>query len=276
MTFSALLRISRPRFWMYVCGPLTIVIANAVAQNVAISLPMTLAMALYCTLPANLLIYGVNDIFDYDTDVLNAKKQGYEQALPPDNRRALWRAIAITNLPLLALLAWLLREQTSALLFLGGFLLTGIGYSAPPLRTKTKPFLDAATNILYVLPAFALHTALTGTAPSATLIAASWLWCAAMHAYSAMPDITADQRANLPTIATTLGIRGTSLFCAVCYGAAGLLHAPVGILLSIPYLAMCWRSYRANSESATRHDYTLFPTINATIGFLLFWSIILL
>jgi 4-hydroxybenzoate polyprenyltransferase len=276
MTFATLLRISRPRFWTYIIGPLSIVIASAVAQNVSISLPITLTIALYCTLPANLLIYGVNDIFDYDTDVLNAKKQGYEQTLPPDNRRALWRAIALTNLPLLTLLAWLLREQTSALLLLCAFLITGIGYSAPPLRTKTKPFLDAATNILYVLPAFALHTAITGTAPGSAVIAAAWLWCAAMHAYSAIPDIAADRSAHLPTIATTLGIRGTSFFCAACYGIAGILYAPVGLLLSTPYLAMCWRSYRANNEAATRRDYTLFPTINATIGFLLFWSIIIL
>jgi 4-hydroxybenzoate polyprenyltransferase len=97
-----------------------------------------------------------------------------------------------------------------------------------------------------------------------------------MHAYSAIPDITADRSANLPTIATTLGIRGTSAFCAACYGTAGLLWPPVGIVLAIPYLTMCWRSYSANNEATTRHDYTFFPTINTIVGFLLFWSIIIL
>jgi 4-hydroxybenzoate polyprenyltransferase len=43
-----------------------------VTENVRLSIVVLLMI--YFTYPANLLVYGVNDIFDYETDKLNAKK----------------------------------------------------------------------------------------------------------------------------------------------------------------------------------------------------------
>jgi 4-hydroxybenzoate polyprenyltransferase len=37
-------------------------------------------LLLWATLPFNLLIYGVNDIFDQETDALNSRKGGLEGA----------------------------------------------------------------------------------------------------------------------------------------------------------------------------------------------------
>jgi 4-hydroxybenzoate polyprenyltransferase len=276
MRFSEIVKISRPRFWLYLLGPVLIALPSTWPLPAEHQASISILFFVYATLPANLLIYGVNDIFDYETDILSAKKQGYEHALPPDNRKTVWKWLALTNIPFIIALGWLMKDNWLALSLFGAFLLTGIGYSAPPLRTKTKPFLDAATNILYVLPGFALYTALTGHLPAPVIIIASWLWCAAMHAYSAIPDITADSRAKLHTIATVLGVRGTSLFCLICYGTAGLALPPITTILALPYIIMCLRSFRANSETATARDYTRFPAINASVGFLLFWSLILL
>ena len=36
------------------------------------------SFVVYFLIPANILIYGINDIFDYDTDKLNPKKGTYE------------------------------------------------------------------------------------------------------------------------------------------------------------------------------------------------------
>jgi 4-hydroxybenzoate polyprenyltransferase len=47
--------------------------------------------------PFNLLIYGVNDIFDQETDALNSRK-GFEGARsPPESRRI--TAVVLTNAP---------------------------------------------------------------------------------------------------------------------------------------------------------------------------------
>jgi 4-hydroxybenzoate polyprenyltransferase len=60
-----------------------------------------LARLVYFTLPANLLIYGVNDIADYDTDKNNPKKQSYESLLTPDKQKIMRLLIAATNIPFL-------------------------------------------------------------------------------------------------------------------------------------------------------------------------------
>lgn len=44
-----------------------------------------------------------------------------------------------------------------------------------------------------------------------------------MHAYSAIPDIQADQKAGIATVATVLGARWTSRYCIFLYVASGIL-----------------------------------------------------
>ena len=70
------LKVSRPRFWIYIIGPVLLVLASFL--NISKDL---LLLILYLTYPANLLIYGVNDIADRDTDALNIKKGSYEHLL---------------------------------------------------------------------------------------------------------------------------------------------------------------------------------------------------
>ena len=54
------------------------------------------ATMLYATFPANLLIYGINDVFDYETDTLNAKKEEYETLLHPrEHFRIFWWSVVL-------------------------------------------------------------------------------------------------------------------------------------------------------------------------------------
>ena len=70
------LRISRPRFWLYLLGPFLI---GAIAADTAnFFWPALAVFAFYFTFPANMLIYGVNDIFDYEADKHNPAKKGSE------------------------------------------------------------------------------------------------------------------------------------------------------------------------------------------------------
>ena len=103
-----------------------------------------------------------------------------------------------------------------------GFAVFGIFYSAPP-RFKTKPILDSASNVLYIFPG-ALAFYLSGAQDlSPQLFGAAWCWAMAMHAYSAVPDITADKSNGLQTVATLLGFRGTLFFCLMLYALATTL-----------------------------------------------------
>lgn len=274
MTIRQILAVSRPRFWGYLLGPFVVGVAAAYPQGNWLP---TVVMGLFFTLPANLFIYGINDIFDYETDRHNPKKQTYETLVTPKDRWPLLVAIAVLVVPFLGLVHAM--SEPAAVMF-GGFLLLGLCYSAPPIRTKTKPLLDSMTNVLYALPGFFAYGLFTYNYPPAAISLAALLWCAAMHAYSAVPDIAADRKAGLATIATWLGARGTIIFCLVCYlGAALASISYVGgfaVLGALVYGAIMLASLADTHRQQVFRLYRLFPYINMVMGGLLFLGIVTL
>lgn len=268
------LQISRPRFWIYVFGPYLVGLAAAINSPGDLQGLPTLIYGLYFLLPANVLIYGINDIFDYDTDRRNPKKTDYEALVTPEKRRPLAVAILATNLPFLVMLPIL---WPSAMLAMSLFLVFSIFYSAPPIRAKTKPILDSAFNILYVFPGAAAYQLVTGEFPPVATIIAGGLWTMAMHAYSAIPDISADREARIATVATLLGRNGTLLFCLAMYLASAALAFPfigwAAIVLAAVFTAMIVISFASSEDGGIFNVYRRFPLVNAGAGFLLFWYI---
>jgi lycopene elongase/hydratase (dihydrobisanhydrobacterioruberin-forming) len=273
---SFLLKVSRPRFWFYILGPYVVGLVAGSANITESAQPILFLIGLYFTLPANLLIYGVNDIFDYETDRINEKKANYEALVMPDRRRELWIAIAVTNLPFVAVLFY---ANAAALIGLATFLFLSIFYSAPPIRAKTKPFLDSAFNILYAMPGFFAYSLKTGEFAPAILAAAAGCWTAAMHAFSAIPDIEVDRRAGLATIATLCGPYGTIAVCFVLYGAAAVLSASylgfASFTVGSAYLILMLASIYSVKTGRIFNLYRAFPLINIAAGFVLFWTIAL-
>lgn len=261
-----LLRVSRPRFWMYLLGPYMVALA---ATSLRPPTEVWL-LGLYLTLPANLLIYGVNDLFDVETDRLNPKKRDYESLLLPSQRWGLVAAILLLNLPFLALVPFLPHAWPWLLLFV----VTGVGYSMPPLRAKSRPVLDAVFNILYVAPGLAAYATLSGGQPPLLVLVASLLWCMAMHAYSAVPDIAADRAADVPTVATLFGRVNTLVLCGVAYALAALLAfhwvGSFALLGGLAYLAMIALSLRSRGPDQLFALYRRFPVLNTALGGALF------
>ena len=165
--------------------------------------------------------------------------------------------------------------RARALLAFCGFAFCGVFYSAPP-RFKTKPILDSASNVLYIFPgalAFYLSSAQEISLP---LFGAAWCWAMAMHAYSAVPDITADKSNGLQTVATLLGFRGTLFFCLMLYAlAATLSFAHLGALsiaLGAVYVGLMLFSLRQPNEATLLRVYRWFPLINSLCGMALFFA----
>lgn len=276
MSIAKLLRISRPRFWIYLLGPYLIGSILAFEPTQLILQWQFWLGFIYFTFPANLLIYGVNDIFDYETDKLNPKKIEYETLVTPKERIRLWIFILATNIPFILAL-YLINPLTSIGIL--GFLFLGIQYSALPIRAKAQPFLDSLFNILYIFPGIIGYSLFSNTINlDYRLLISAGLWTMAMHTYSAIPDIKADRASNTPTIATALGSKSTLIYCFICYTLSGILLAqfspPLGIGTAIIYGFMIGLSYNQNSARIFRL-YTYFPLLNALIGFVLFWSIVI-
>ena len=271
MHLKLLYRTSRPRFWIYIIGPLLIALAAAGQAPTA----GVYVLLLYATLPANLLIYGVNDIFDQETDRFNKKKGSYEVLLNQRSVKLISYAIVGLQAPLLAALIVLL--PVGSLAWLGLFLLTGIGYSMPPIRAKARPFIDAAFNILYAALGFAAYRVLSGQQPPLVVVLASLFWCMAMHAYSAVPDITADKQAHTPTIATIMGAKPTIILCGLFYGVAGgLMYEYLGwfsLIAAAIYIMLMIRSYQAVASQDLFKWYARFPLINSVLGMVMFFVV---
>jgi 4-hydroxybenzoate polyprenyltransferase len=273
LSFGRVLRLSRPRFWIYLFGPYLIGILAALSGpddlGRILRSPRTLAFALFFLFPANLLVYGVNDIFDYETDRRNPKKQGYETLLAPELQSQAWIWIIACTFPFFLAA---LRLPAIAVAGIVLFSLLSIFYSAPPVRAKARPFVDMAFNALYAMPALVGYGIGGGMRwPVAPLLAAAF-WCFAMHAYSAVPDITADREAKIATTATVLGKRKAILLCSAFYAASALIAAfvapvgPLALVLGTGYLVLMSWSWRAPDDAALHRIYAIFPAFNTLSG----------
>lgn len=289
-----IIRLSRPRFWIYLAGPFLIGFASVdgMVRDFPELWPLivltVLPFFLHFTFPANLFLYGVNDIFDEETDRLNEKKSSYETRLTSSSHTRAWFWIALWQLPVYFYFAYLLSFQNvktgmlqvlTAGLALILFYLFSFFYSAPPIRAKARPFLDSASNILYILPglfAFLLFSPISKL--DWRLVAAASLWCMAMHAYSAVPDIKADTDAKLKTIATVLGKNRTLWLCACLYAGSVLLSAHalgwLGYALGAVYLLLIGLSLKTKTDKELFGYYKLFPWINTFSGAALFLFIV--
>lgn len=275
MTPRQVLRISRPRFWLYEAGTFAV---GAVAAGSFGHWPLLLAWFAYFLFPANFLIYGVNDVFDYETDRRNAKKGDYEDLLPPSEHRKVLRLAALLTAPFLPLLLFV---PPGALLPFALFLACAVWYSAPPVRAKARPFLDSLFSAgHYVATAWFAYELAGNPVAAPWALLAGVLWCAAMHAYSAVPDIEADGGAGLRTVATVLGAERTIAACAALYLAAGLLAASAlgywAAALAVPYLVLMASSYRtARAGGSVMGQYRVFPYLNACAGAVIWWALAL-
>ena len=259
--------LSRPRFWLYLAGPVIVGVVYGAAGPGEVVQPITVALFAYFLLPANLFLYGVNDIFDADIDALNPKKAEDGREVQYTGSRAVAAVVASATLLGAAFVPFLPR---TALLPFAGFYLLGVAYSAPPLRFKTTPFLDSLSNGLYVLPALVSYATLTGSFPPAVAVAGGWIWAMGMHTFSAIPDIEPDRAAGIHTTATLLGKRRTLAYCGACWlAAAGLmtwLHPFLGGVFAVYPLFVA--GITAGNVAVSR-AYWWFPVVNTLAGMVL-------
>ncbi|MFS0713321.1 UbiA family prenyltransferase [Microbacterium sp. 2P01SA-2] len=231
-TVARLIHISRPVLWINTIGTgaLGMWLTGHLIDVAAIPL------LIWLTLPFNLLIYGVNDIFDQDTDALNPRKGSIEGArIDPREVKLIAWAVAITNVPFLVffVIALPIAAVGLILLYAGVF----VFYSAPPLRFKARPFLDSLSNAAYGLPLLILPVAL-GEPPVWPAVVGLLAWSVAKHAYDAVQDIDEDREAGITTTAVLLGPRGTALWSGTWWLVSTVLFALVSLPVALVNLAL--------------------------------------
>lgn len=231
---------------------------------------------LFFLIPYNLLMYGVNDVFDYESDLLNARKGGVEGAvLDRSQHRLVLAASTLLPVPFVVLLAtqggWAANATLAVSLF------AVVAYSAPKLRFKERPFLDSLTSSThFVSPAvYALVLVQAEfTAGLWAILVAFFLWGMASHAFGAVQDIVPDREGGLASVATVLGARFTVGFAFISYALAGVLmlwtQVPAAAFLAVPYLINVGMHLRVTDASSETVNvaWKRFLWLNYLTGFL--------
>lgn len=244
---------------------------------------------LFFLVPYNLAMYGINDVFDYESDLRNPRKGGAHGAVL-DRRLhpiTLWAA-ALSCLPFLVYLVIVGSPLSWAVLAVSMFFV--VFYSAPPLRLKEVPFADSATSSIHFFSPAVYGLVLAGavwTPQLIAVIAAFALWGVASHAFGAVQDVMADREAGIASIATVRGARWTVWFALLCYALAGLVMlasawpGPLAAALTLLYLGAVWPYRRITDETAERATagWRRFLWLNQIAGFgvtlLLIWYALL-
>ncbi|WP_417561701.1 prenyltransferase [Microbacterium sp.] len=244
--------------------------------------------ALFFLVPYNLAMYGINDVFDYESDLANPRKGGVEGAVLDRamHRRTLLAAVGVC-VPFVVVLVWLGAFEPWSWLVLVVSLFAVAAYSVPGLRFKEVPFLDSVTSSTHFVSPAVYGIALAGsqvTWPLVAVLSAFFFWGVASHAFGAVQDVVPDREGGIRSIATVIGARWTVRFAIGAWILAGVLAllAPwpgrLAAVLALPYIAMAAPFWSVTDDASltANSGWRKFIWVNYTVGFLvtllLIWS----
>lgn len=254
MSLKEILVVSRPFWWVNTCAPFVasyFIIAGRVDWTLAVGI-------LFFAFGYNLMMYGINDIYDYESDILNPRKVGVDgSVLAKTKHPTLWRWIFIVNIPLLI---WLFAVGSLASnLWLALMLFMVVAYSQKGLRFKEIPLVDSFTSSFHYTSPFIYGGLLVGAdALYIPAYIAFFVWVMANHAFGAIQDIKPDREAGIASVATKLGASTTIIMVLAGYVLAAILpvvfygwNALLVSVLLTPYVVMVAHTlpYRHNDSA---------------------------
>lgn len=238
-TLKKLFWVSRPISWPNIAYPFAV---GYLLTGGNVDLTFIIG-TLYFLGPYNLLMYGINDVFDYESDIKNPRKGGVEgmreeRAFHP----TVVKAAILSNAPFLLYLLvvgdWAVRLTLVIVTF------SVIAYSLKGLRFKEKPILDSATSSLHFVGPLLFALALNSFPAYAWgFVIAFFVWGMASHAFGAVQDIVPDKKGGIASIATFLGAKRTMWFAYAMYFVASILvflQGPAYVFVAIVGILYCF------------------------------------
>lgn len=264
--------ISRPISWPNTAYPFA---AAFLVTGGSMSLTFLIG-TLYFLIPYNLLMYGINDVFDYESDMRNPRKGGIEGAKEQKSLHPLIVSSSILlNIPFLIYL--LLQGAFAAKVVLLAVVFLVVAYSVKGLRFKEVPILDSITSSLHFVGPMIYAMTLTGFNESYwPFIVAFFFWGMASHAFGAVQDIIPDREGGLASIATVLGARRTTLFVFLLYViASGILIAQGGLVTLVGFAGLIYAlnvmpylGVTDKTSGSTNRAWRRFIWLNLFMGFI--------
>jgi 4-hydroxybenzoate polyprenyltransferase len=226
---------------------------------------------LWVTLPFNLLIYGINDIFDQETDADNDRKGGYGGAkIKPSEVKMIGWAVVILNAPFLVYFA--VTIPLAAFAWVLAYTFSFWQYSARPLRFKGRPIWDSISNADYAFPLAFVPLAL-GVEPIWPAVIGLMTWSMAKHVYDAIQDIDEDAAAGITTTAVKFGVRGSLVWSGswwiVSTAAFALVNIPVAIVSGVISGWLLFANWRTPTSAEAKRLYkfsVMFPYVAGAVA----------
>lgn len=269
---KTLLWSSRPVSWINTAFPF---VAGYLFINGTELSPLFWVAAFYFLIPYNILIYVVNDVYDYESDMLNPRKGGVEGAvLSKKLHPYMLKATAIVNIPFVIYI--LLNGTLASNIVFGLCVLNAAAYSVPWLRFKERPVIDSISSSLHFVGPLLFVATLLGWQSNVTPYAmAFFFWGMASHAFGAVQDIIPDRKVNISSIATKFGAANTVRFSLCLYLLAIILTATqdwpaiVVAAVSLVYPAIVWPYINLSDKQSAKSNggWKHFMKLNQLVGF---------
>lgn len=214
MKIVDLIKISRPLGWPVLPAVFYMGLITSGGQA---SIPAIIIM-IFLSFPICLAGYGINDVYDYESDRINPRKKSVEGHIVYKKDRKFVKKISLAMLSAF-FLSTLLMGNLSTTFLAVIFIFLAYYYSALPIRLKERPPLDSLSNgfVYFFLP-FALGFSLS---KSLYEIPIKFLWITmcvtAIHSVSTMMDFRVDKKVGDKTFAIKFGQRNTAAFAFMVF-----------------------------------------------------------
>ncbi|MFK7797738.1 MAG: UbiA family prenyltransferase [Aureispira sp.] len=218
------LKVSRPGLWFATLW--LYLLPTSQMTDIYQSWPFWYGLFYVC-FPLNFLVYGWNDMVDYETDALNPRKDSFWFGArgSKEQLQVLWRAIAFSQVLFFPALIW--AGGWKVALFLLLFTIINGLYNLPERGLRSHPPLELLCQVGYLLvvPLSIWVNQLEGL-PWQTYL---YLFLFAMqsHIMGEVMDIVPDTKAGRKTTGTVLGTKRTKLLII------GIVFLEVTLLFSI-------------------------------------------
>jgi 4-hydroxybenzoate polyprenyltransferase len=205
--------VSRPLFWAI--GPLVFLSGLFYSKGNLSYLPFIQMLLL--AFPGSIVAYGLNDIYDYDSDRLNKRKKSlWGVALKPKHHKFVLKCVFVSSFILFAsaFLSFNMLNILSMIVLLTSLFM----YSVKPIRLKERPPLDSISNGVIVLSTFILGYSFGNSLLNLNLeIILLSLCVCGIHIYTTLVDYTPDNKSKTKTFAIIYGKRTAALIPMIVF-----------------------------------------------------------
>jgi 4-hydroxybenzoate polyprenyltransferase len=230
-----LIQISRPLGWLV--APLVFLL-GLTAFGTPLT-PQAIVQVVLLSFPYCILLYGTNDVYDYEADELNPRKPVRDSVDMKTVIFPLVKKLSVIVTVLLLVSAILTLNPTNIfamalLIFFSYF------YSAPPLRFKHWPPMDSVSNGILYFYAPILLGASFGAMLFDIPIQVYFITACVMgiHSFSTIMDYSADRLMGERTFATVFSKHAASLFTLAVFVVAYFFSGFQGMIVGY-YLIFC-------------------------------------